>query len=51
MANSKIRVVSGNFVVARPVGIVDGVDFQHTGVVRRIDTEMSNERCRPMHSC
>ena len=40
MANSKIRVVSGNFVVARPVGIVDGVDFQHTGVVRRIDTEM-----------
>jgi amino-acid N-acetyltransferase len=39
MANSKIRVVSGNFVVARPVGIVDGVDFQHTGVVRKIDTE------------
>jgi len=39
MANSKIRVVSGNFVLARPVGIVDGVDFQHTGVVRRIDTE------------
>jgi amino-acid N-acetyltransferase len=39
MANSKIRVVGGNFVVARPVGIVDGVDFQHTGVVRKIDTE------------
>jgi amino-acid N-acetyltransferase len=39
MANSKIRVVSGNFVVARPVGIVEGVDFQHTGVVRKIDTE------------
>ncbi len=39
MANSKIRVVSGNFVVARPVGIVDGVDFLHTGVVRKIDTE------------
>jgi amino-acid N-acetyltransferase len=39
MANSKIRVVGGNFVLARPVGIVDGVDFQHTGVVRRIDTE------------
>jgi amino-acid N-acetyltransferase len=39
MANSKIRVVSGNFVVARPVGVVDGIDFQHTGVVRKIDTE------------
>jgi amino-acid N-acetyltransferase len=37
MANSHIRVVSGNFVVARPVGIVDGVDLQHTGLVRKID--------------
>ena len=37
MAGSQIRVVSGNFVTARPVGIVDGVDFQHTGLVRKID--------------
>lgn len=37
MAGSQIRVVSGNFITARPVGIVDGVDFQHTGLVRRID--------------
>ena len=46
MANSKIRVVGGNFVVARPVGIVDGVDFQHTGVVRRIDTEAIHNTLR-----
>lgn len=46
MANSKIRVVSGNFVVARPVGIVDGVDFQHTGVVRKIDTEAIDRTLR-----
>ena len=39
MANSRIRVVSGNFVVARPVGIQDGVDLQHTGLVRKIDIE------------
>jgi amino-acid N-acetyltransferase len=39
MANAKIRVVSGNFVTARPIGIVDGVDFQHTGAVRKIDAE------------
>jgi amino-acid N-acetyltransferase len=39
MANSRIRVVSGNFVVARPVGIVDGVDYQHTGQVRKIDVD------------
>ncbi|GAB4550936.1 MAG: amino-acid N-acetyltransferase [Rhizobacter sp.] len=37
MAHAQIRVVSGNFITARPVGILDGVDFQHTGLVRRID--------------
>jgi len=37
MAHSAIRVVSGNLVSARPVGIVDGVDYQHTGVVRKVD--------------
>jgi amino-acid N-acetyltransferase len=37
MANATVRVVSGNFLTARPVGIVDGVDFQHSGVVRRVD--------------
>jgi amino-acid N-acetyltransferase len=39
MANSRIRVVSGNFVVARPVGIQDGIDLQHTGLVRKVDIE------------
>lgn len=39
MANSRIRIVSGNFVVARPVGILDGVDLQHTGLVRKVDVE------------
>jgi amino-acid N-acetyltransferase len=37
MANATVRVVSGNFLTARPVGIVDGVDFQHSGVVRKVD--------------
>ena len=30
MANATVRVVSGNFLTARPVGIVDGVDFMHS---------------------
>jgi amino-acid N-acetyltransferase len=38
MANATVRVVSGNFLTARPVGIVDGVDFMHSGVVRRVDS-------------
>ena len=37
MAGARIRVASGNFVTARPVGVREGVDFGHTGEVRRID--------------
>jgi amino-acid N-acetyltransferase len=37
MQGSRMRVCSGNFVTARPIGVVDGVDFHHTGRVRRID--------------
>ncbi|WP_432454972.1 MULTISPECIES: amino-acid N-acetyltransferase [unclassified Agarivorans] len=32
-----INVVRGNFVVAQPIGIEDGIDFLHTGKVRRIN--------------
>lgn len=38
MAGAKIRVVSGNFVTAKPVGVQGGIDFCFTGNVRRIDT-------------
>jgi amino-acid N-acetyltransferase len=38
MAGSQIRVASGNFVAAKPVGVVGGVDYQYTGTVRRIDS-------------
>lgn len=37
MAHSSMRVISGNFITARPMGILDGVDLQHTGLVRKID--------------
>ena len=39
MWGADIRVSSGNFVTAKPVGVVDGVDFGHTGEVRKIDAE------------
>ena len=39
MANAAIRVISGNFVIARPLGIIDGVDLEHTGVTRKIAYE------------
>jgi amino-acid N-acetyltransferase len=37
MAGARIRVASGNFVTARPLGVRDGVDYGHTGEVRRLD--------------
>lgn len=39
MSNSQIHVISGNFVTAQPVGIVDGIDYQHTGKARKFDLE------------
>ena len=39
MANSTIRVIKGNFITARPLGVLDGVDMQYAGCVRKIDAE------------
>jgi len=38
MQGSRMRVCSGNFVTAKPLGVIDGVDLLHTGKVRRIDS-------------
>src|SRR5438270_13546990 len=39
MAGARIRVVSGNFITAKPLGVIDGIDMLLTGEVRRIDVE------------
>jgi amino-acid N-acetyltransferase len=44
MAGAKIKVASGNFVIAKPLGIIDGIDYQHTGKVRRIDHEAIHQQ-------
>jgi amino-acid N-acetyltransferase len=44
MAGARLRVATGNFVIAQPVGVVDGVDYQHTGSPRRIDAEAIEQR-------
>ncbi len=38
MAGSGLKVASGNFVTAKPMGVIDGVDYCHTGEVRRVDS-------------
>jgi len=37
MSNAELRVCSGNYVTAKPLGIIDGIDFQFTGEIRSID--------------
>lgn len=39
MAGSQINVLSGNFVIAQPLGVNDGVDYIHSGRIRRIDCD------------
>lgn len=43
MAGSGLKVVSGNFITAKPIGVIDGIDFCHTGEVRRIDSAALNQ--------
>ncbi len=38
MAGSRISVISGNFITAMPVGVVEGIDYIHTGLVRKVDS-------------
>ncbi|WP_243633835.1 amino-acid N-acetyltransferase [Motiliproteus coralliicola] len=42
MHGAKLRVCSGNFIAAKPLGVVDGVDYCHTGEVRRVDSSSIN---------
>ena len=42
MANSRIRVIGGNFITGQPIGVLDGIDMQYAGKVRKVDTEGIN---------
>lgn len=44
MAGAQIRVASGNFVIAKPMGVINGVDMQHTGEVRKVDAPAIQQR-------
>lgn len=37
MSGARLGITSGNFVTARPLGVRDGIDYCHTGEVRRVD--------------
>lgn len=44
MSGARLSIVSGNFVTARPFGIHDGIDYGHTGVIRRVHANAINSQ-------
>lgn len=40
MAQARVKIASGNFITAKPIGIINGTDLQFTGTVRRVDAEL-----------
>lgn len=44
MAGARNRVSTGNYLTAKPMGVVGGIDMQLTGEVRRVDTEAMQQR-------
>ncbi len=43
MSGSEISLIGGNFVIGMPLGVIDGVDMQHSGKVRAIKHEAIDE--------
>ena len=39
MAGANLKTGIGNFITAQPLGVVDGLDYQFTGKIRRVDGE------------
>ncbi len=44
MAGARIRVSSGNFITAKPIGVLEGTDMLLTGEVRRVDVDAIQQR-------
>jgi len=49
MSGSEISLVSGNFVTGMPLGVIDGIDMQHSGKVRNIKHEAINDLLEKNH--
>lgn len=40
VVNSSLGIISGNFLTAKPLGVIDGIDYQHTGKVRKVNQSL-----------
>lgn len=37
-------LISGNFITAKPLGVIDGVDYAYSGSVRKINHELIQQQ-------
>jgi amino-acid N-acetyltransferase len=44
MSNAEVITSSGNYVRAKPMGVVEGVDYLYTGTVRSVEVEAINNK-------
>ena len=44
MSNAEVVVTSGNYVRAKPMGVVDGVDYLYSGTVRSVEVNAINSK-------
>ncbi len=44
LQGSHLNVVSGNFIIAQPLGVDEGIDYCHSGRIRRIDQTAINQQ-------
>lgn len=49
--HSPLALVSGNWVIAKPKGVIDGIDFLHTGALRKINSEALYATLRANQIC
>ena len=47
MANSRIRVIGGNFITGQPIGVLDGIDMHYAGKVRKVRRRRHQRAARP----
>ncbi len=49
MQGASIQTISGNFIIAKPVGVRDGVDYGLTGEIRKVRTALLEEHLDSNH--
>jgi amino-acid N-acetyltransferase len=44
LQGAHLNVVSGNFIIGQPLGVDEGIDYCHTGKVRRVNVQAMREQ-------